>query len=175
MVDSSVTPQDAYLAGSAEIHRSRLENFRDAGMATVFYSILCQSSSAIYDAALLKVKNFLAGRVLEPKISGRLAVCLIRGLVKVDASKGLAAFLPTAIEVLRSHASSSPTFQTDEHLDDEFSFNQLIFFEVSPTCYNVQCLGSARTFATDVVWQMLGKDSRGRLGSRGLLVLHQKR
>ncbi len=42
-----------------------------------------QASSEIYDVALKKVQSFVAGRILETKIAGKIAASLCRCLVKI--------------------------------------------------------------------------------------------
>jgi len=47
------------------------------------YTLFVQASSEIYDVALKKVQSFVAGRILETKIAGKIAASLCRCLVKI--------------------------------------------------------------------------------------------
>merc|ERR1712015_94330 len=62
---------------------SREDNMKDVGMASTFSAILIQCSCGLYDVALRKVAGWLAGRILEWRVSGRIAAGLARCLTKV--------------------------------------------------------------------------------------------
>ena len=52
-----------------------------------------QSSSAVYDAALRKVHNYVEGRILEARVAGRIAAGLCRALCKVTGLNNLTDFM----------------------------------------------------------------------------------
>lgn len=100
-------------------------------MASTFAAILTQSSPSVYDAALRKLQNFVNGRILEPKIAGKITASLCRCATKVNPAKGLKAFLPTACRTIKSLISDE--LKSEEQVDDELKFNLLILSEVSET------------------------------------------
>ena len=63
---------------------SREDTMKDVGMASTFSAILIQCSESLYDVALRKVRGWLGGRIMEWKVSGRIAAGLVRCLTKVS-------------------------------------------------------------------------------------------
>ena len=84
---------------SASDHRrNREDGMKDMSLGSTFFAILTQSSSAVYDAALRKVQNYVEGRILEARVAGRIAAGLCRALCKVRPERALKVFLPPALE-----------------------------------------------------------------------------
>ena len=79
----------------------------DKLMSETWLTILSQSSEAIYDSALRKVKSAMVGKILETQVSGHLMASLCQTLVIVDSKKGLAAFLPSALDILNNSVDDS--------------------------------------------------------------------
>jgi len=109
-------------------HRTNHEDsMKDIGMASTFNAILVQSSSEVYDAALHKMQSFIQGRILEPKIAGKITAGLCRCLCKARPERGLPVFLKPAInrvkELLREEVLM------EESVDDELKFNLLLLSE----------------------------------------------
>ena len=63
-------------------------------MASTLGAILMQSSVRIYDVAARKVKSYISGRILECKVSGKIAASLAKCVVRIRPQKGLELFLP---------------------------------------------------------------------------------
>ena len=67
---------------------------KNVGMASTLGAILMQSSRSIYEVAARKVKSFISGRILECKVSGRIAASLAKCVVRVRPERGLEIFFP---------------------------------------------------------------------------------
>ena len=98
-------------------------------MASTFSAILIQSSRALYDVALKKVKGWLTGRILEWRVSGKIAAGLCRCLTKVRPERGLAGLLPALLTALdiglgeRKDTIEAP-------LTDEMKFQLMVVAEL---------------------------------------------
>ena len=77
-----------------------------------------QSSSAVYDAALRKVHNYVEGRILEARVAGRIAAGLCRALCKVRPERALSVFLPPALERVQKLLAEVDV-DKEENLDQE--------------------------------------------------------
>lgn len=67
----------------------------NVSMASTLQTILMQSSLQVYKVALNKVKSFITGRILECKVSGKIASGLVKCLVRVRPEFGLKTFVPS--------------------------------------------------------------------------------
>ena len=115
---------------STSDHRtSKEETVKNTGMASTFSAIITQASTPIQDIALKKVQKFIHGRILEIKVSGKIAASLCRCLVRVSPAKSLKAFVPAAIRTIEDHLANS-SIEKDEILDEEVKFNLLLLSEV---------------------------------------------
>ena len=47
------------------------------------HSVVLMADDDILDAVITKMENFLKGRILEPKISGRIAAGMVRTLASI--------------------------------------------------------------------------------------------
>ena len=92
---------------------------KDVGMASTFSAILMQCSEPLYDAALGKVRGWVTGRILEWKVSGKIAAGLCRCLTKIRPERGLAALLPGLLSQLEA---ALPADLTVPALTDEAKF-----------------------------------------------------
>lgn len=107
---------------------SREDTMKDVGMASTFSAILIQSSQSLYDVALKKVKSWLAGRIMEWKVSGRIAAGLCRCLTKVRPERGLAGLLApllTSVEISLEEREGK-----EETLGDEIKFQMQVLAEL---------------------------------------------
>jgi hypothetical protein len=86
---------------------NREDTMKDVGMASTFSAILMQSSEKLYDVALKKVKAWINGRIMEWKISGKIAAGLCRCLTKVRPEKGLAGLMPVVLDIWHLPGSCS--------------------------------------------------------------------
>lgn len=120
----------------------------DAGMASTFVVILEQCSPALFEVALKKVHGFISGRIMETKVSGKIAAGLCRSLCRVNPVKALPVFLPEAIANLNRLIKD--TTLKEERLDNELMFNLLIMAEVVKTVFKgFTCLLSTISVHSD--------------------------
>jgi proteasome activator subunit 4 len=106
---------------------SREDTMKDVGMTSTFSAILIQSSESLYDVALKKVRNWLSGRIMEWKVSGKIAAGLCRCLTKVRPERGLAGLLPS---LLTSVEGGLGERQGEETLGDEIKFQLMVLAEL---------------------------------------------
>ena len=109
---------------------SREDTMKDVGMASTFSAILIQSSQALYDVALKKVKGWLAGRILEWRVSGKIAAGLCRCLTKVRPERGLAGLLPSLLTALEMGLGERENGNKDTPLTDEMKFQLMVVAEL---------------------------------------------
>ena len=87
---------------------NREDTMKDVGIqASTFSAILMQSSEKLYDVALKKVKAWINGRIMEWKVSGKIAAGLCRCLTKVRPEKGLAGLMPVVSDIWHQPGSCS--------------------------------------------------------------------
>ena len=99
-------------------------------MASTFSTMLIHSSESIYKVALRKVQNFVKGRILETKLSGKIAASLCRCLVKIKPDIGVKVFVPHACDVVEELLTEDMINQ-EQLIDEELKFNMHILAEVS--------------------------------------------
>jgi proteasome activator subunit 4 len=129
VVESSGLETIRMESSSSDHLTNREECMKDIGMASTFNAILTQASVDIYNVALRKVKGFIQGRILEPKVAGKIAAGLCRCLCKVRPELGLKEFLPPAIRTVIDHFREED-LSKDAVLDNELTFNLVIISEV---------------------------------------------
>ena len=103
---------------------------KDVGMASTFSTMLIHSSESIYKVALRKVQNFVKGRILETKLSGKIAASLCRCLVKIKPEIGVKVFVPHACDVV-GELLTEDMINQEQLIDEELKFNMHILAEVS--------------------------------------------
>ena len=109
---------------------TRAETSMDIGLGGTLNAILVNSSVQIYDLALKKVLNFVRGRILETKVSGKIAANICTSLCKLRPVKGLKAFLPMTMDLVEQLLEETDVTK-EESLDQELKFNLLILSEAS--------------------------------------------
>ena len=75
---------------------------KNVGMASTLGAILMQSSQSVFEIAARKVKTFVTGRILECKVSGRIAASLVKCVVRARMDRGLQIFLPHICQEIQS-------------------------------------------------------------------------
>ena len=81
---------------------SREDNMTNVSMASTLQTILMQSSIKVYNVALNKIRSFITGRILECKVSGKIAAGLVKCLVRVRPEIGLKTFVPSLCDSIIS-------------------------------------------------------------------------
>ena len=135
LIESSTQEHTREEMSSSDHQSNKEDKMKNSGMASTFSSIITHASSSIQDIALRKVENFINGRILETKVSGKLAASLCRCLVRVAPEKSLKAFIPNAIRTIQGHFANG-LIEKDEMLDEEVKFNLLLLSEC------VRCIGT---------------------------------
>ncbi len=129
VIESSVFEQTRQEVSTSDHQTNKEDSMKDIGMASTFNSILVQASAQVFDAALRKLQDYVHGRILETKISGKIAASLCRCLCKNRPEKGLPVFLVKAVEKA-SALLHGEDLSKEETLDDELKFNLLLIAEV---------------------------------------------
>jgi len=107
---------------------SREDTMKDVGMASTFSAILMQSSEKLYDVALKKVKTWVNGKIMEWKVSGKIAAGLCRCLTKVRPERGLAGLLPLVLDIVEGLVKDG--VKEEDSLNDELKFQLMMLSEL---------------------------------------------
>ena len=135
LIESSTQEHTREEMSSSDHRTSKEDTMKNSGMASTFSSIITHASTSIQDLALRKVEKFINGKILEVKVSGKIAASLCRCLVRVAPEKSLKAFIPNAIRTIEEHFANG-SIEKDEILDEEVKFNLLLLSEC------VRCIGT---------------------------------
>ena len=95
-------------------------------LSWTFYHILVRCSPEIYAAALAKVKAYTCGNILETKVAGPIIASLVESLSRVNQKKSFAAFLPSALSVIKGRLGADSQLTNQHDVDDEIKFNLLV-------------------------------------------------
>ena len=99
------------------------------GIVSCLHSILHQSDELIMNTAIRKMESWLRGRIMEPKISGKIASGMLRTVASLAPNKVLPLFLPRIVSVLQS-SLGDVDHKSDKYLGDEIMFNMLLLTDL---------------------------------------------
>eukprot|EP00092_Neocalanus_flemingeri_P031411 GFUD01034116.1.p1 GENE.GFUD01034116.1~~GFUD01034116.1.p1 ORF type:complete len:1998 (+),score=527.07 GFUD01034116.1:71-6064(+) len=128
IVENSEVQQIRSEVSTDDASVSREDTMKDVGMASTFSAILMQSSEKLYDVALKKVKNWINGKIMEWKVSGKIAAGLCRCLTKVRPEKGLAGLLPLILDIIEGIVKDG--IRNENNLNDELKFQLMMLSEI---------------------------------------------
>lgn len=114
---------------NGDTQMSNEESSINTGIVTCFDSILHQADEDLKVLAMQKLKDFLHGRILEPKVAGKIASGMCRTCAKISPVEILAAFVPTTCSILRDTLRETD-LSTDFYLGDEIMFNLLLLSDL---------------------------------------------
>ena len=114
---------------NGDAHMSTEESSINAGIVTCFDSILHQADEDLKMIAMQKLKDFLHGRILEPKVAGKIASGMCRTCAKISPVEILSTFVPTTCKILED-ALKETDLSTDFYLGDEIMFNLLLLSDL---------------------------------------------
>ncbi|XP_037083000.1 proteasome activator complex subunit 4B-like isoform X1 [Pollicipes pollicipes] len=100
-------------------------------LRTSCFSILNKASPEIQRCAVLKLRDVIVGRILETRVSGKLAAVLLCGAIMANPEMGLRTLIPPVVETI---LELSEDVQTEEKLDQELLFNMLLLKEMVCSC-----------------------------------------
>jgi len=128
IVENSEVQQIRSEVSTDDASVSREDTMKDVGMASTFSAILMQSSEKLYDVALKKVKSWINGKIMEWKVSGKIAAGLCRCLTKVRPDKGLAGLLPLVLDIIEGIVKDG--VKDEDSLNDELKFQLMMLSEL---------------------------------------------
>ena len=128
IVENSEVQQIRSESSTDDASLSREDSMKDVGMASTFSAILMQCSESLYDVALKKVTTWVAGKIMEWKVSGKIAASLCRCLTKIRPEKGLAHLMPVILRSLDDIVTES--LSDEDCLNDELKFLLLLLSEI---------------------------------------------
>ena len=128
IVENSEVQQIRSESSTDDASLSREDSMKDVGMASTFSAILMQCSEELYDVALRKVSSWVNGKIMEWKVSGKIAASLCRCLTKIRPEKGLAHLMPVILRSLEEIVTIS--LKDEDSLNDELKFLLLLLSEI---------------------------------------------
>ena len=128
IVENSEVQQIRSESSTDDASLSREDSMKDVGMASTFSAILMQCSEKLYDVALKKVTAWVNGKIMEWKVSGKIAASLCRCLTKIRPEKGLAHLMPVILRALEEIVTES--LKHEDCLNDELKFLLLLLSEI---------------------------------------------
>ena len=128
IVENSEVQQIRSETSTDDASISREDNMKDVGMASTFSAILMQCSENLYDVALKKVSSWVNGKIMEWKVSGKIAASLCRCLTKIRPEKGLAQLMPMILRSLDETITEG--IKNEDNLNDEIKFLLMLLSEI---------------------------------------------
>ena len=128
IVENSEVQQIRSETSTDDASISREDTMKDVGMASTFSAILMQCSEKLYDVALRKVCSWVSGKIMEWKVSGKIAASLCRCLTKIRPEKGLAQLMPVVLNSLDDTLKEGIT--EEDNLNDEIKFLLMVLSEI---------------------------------------------
>jgi len=114
---------------SSDAQMSSEESSINTGIVACFDSVLHQADEATQDAAIDKLQKYLKGRILEPKVAGKIASGMARTCAKVAPHKVLPIFLPSVCRLLEN-CFTEVDVATEDQLGDEIMFNMILLSDL---------------------------------------------
>ena len=128
IVENSEVQQIRSETSMDDTNISREDTMKDVGMASTFSAILMQCSEKLYDVALKKVSSWINGKIMEWKVSGKIAASLCRCLTKIRPTKGLAQLMPIVLNALNQVVTEG--IKSEDNLNDEIKFLLMLLSEI---------------------------------------------
>ena len=128
IVENSEVQQIRTETSTDDTNFSREDTMKDVGMASTFSAILMQCSEQLYEVALKKVSSWLNGKIMEWKVSGKIAASLSRCLTKIRPEKGLARLMPMILGALDKTITEG--VKNEDNLSDEVKFLLIVLSEI---------------------------------------------
>ena len=138
LIENSTSDQIRQEVASSDMHMTSEENSINSCLVSCFDSLLHQADETIQVAAVNKLSTFLKGRILEPKVAGRIASSMCRICVKIAPSLVLKALLPHVCSLL-VNCLDEVDLDSAHPLGDEIMFNLLLLSDLVclPGCHLV--------------------------------------
>lgn len=110
--------------------KNRSESIAESAVGSLVHAVLNQCSPSIFHSALRKVYNFVADRILEVQVAGKLVAVVVRAFSMVNPKETLKVFLPYLMGAIEEALNENPNLIQDEHVDAKFLYNMMILSEV---------------------------------------------
>uniref|UniRef100_A0A6B2EKU9 Proteasome activator complex subunit 4 n=1 Tax=Phlebotomus kandelakii TaxID=1109342 RepID=A0A6B2EKU9_9DIPT len=122
LIDSSAVESIRMEQSDSDNIRSKLEAVVEALIQSSAHGILAQCSVEIKRAAARKVELFIKSHLLEPKVAGLLAGCLVRVMSRVSGDFFLRSIVPYLIETLEKYFADHEDIANVEKQSDEVQY-----------------------------------------------------
>jgi len=138
LIENSTLEHIRQEQAASDTQMSNEESSINMGIVSCFDSVLHQADEKIQISAINKLESYLKGRILEPKIAGKIASGMIRTCAKISPQKVLPIFLPHVCSVLKI-CFSDTDLTSDQSLGDEIMFNMVLLSDLLclPGCHLV--------------------------------------
>ena len=150
LIENSTSEGIRQEVSSADTHMSSEETSINSGLVSCFDALLHQVHLLLFPlqtsihqaddqlqlAAVAKLESFLRGRILEPKVAGRIASGMARTCAKIAPATVLSAFLPLTCSTLTSCLADTD-LASSLPLGDEIMFHLLLLSDLLclPGCH----------------------------------------
>ncbi|XP_015588278.1 proteasome activator complex subunit 4B [Cephus cinctus] len=113
--------------------KSKLETMVEDALQAVCTSLLVQTSDAIFNCALHKLRAFITERILETKIAGQLAAVLCYVFARVNGQATLRALVPTLSQTIFDAIDEGDDVIKEENLDKRLLYAMLLLSQMTNT------------------------------------------
>ncbi|XP_046617317.1 proteasome activator complex subunit 4-like [Neodiprion virginianus] len=113
--------------------KSKLESLFENALAGGCTGLLGQTSDAIFDCALRKLRSLATERILETQVAGRLAAVLCRSFSRGNGQQTLRVLLPPLVRNILDAVGQSDDIAKEENLDNQLLYSMQLLAETLDT------------------------------------------
>ncbi|XP_012258033.2 proteasome activator complex subunit 4B-like [Athalia rosae] len=132
LIDSS-SLEFVRLENSGGDGKSKLESLFENALAAVCTSLLGETSDAIFECALHKLRTLATERILETQVAGRLAAVLCRSFSRINGQQTLRVLLPPLARNIMEAIGEGDDVAKEENLDNQLLYSMLLLAETVDT------------------------------------------
>lgn len=132
LIDSS-SLEFVRLESRAGDGKSKLESLFENALVGVCSSLLGQTSDAIFDCALRKLRTLATERILETQVAGRLAAVLCRSFSRGNGQQTLKMLVPPLARNILDAVGDGVEIAKEENLDNQILYSMQLLAETLDT------------------------------------------
>lgn len=112
--------------------KSQLETVAETALTGVCMTLLMETSDAIFESALHKLRTFITERILETKVAGQLAAVVCKSFTRFRGCSTLRALVPVLAQTILSLTEGDDVLK-EENLDHRLLHAMLILSAICDT------------------------------------------